>query len=129
MGFLLDTHLLLWFLYRPSRLPRGVMDLLAPARTRAYFSTASFIEMAIKQKTGKLEFAIDLPAMRRSLLQNRMQELHVVTGHTFVLSELPLLHRDPFDRVLIAQAITENLTLLTVDKILTDYSPNVRYVG
>ncbi len=129
MQFLMDTHLLLWSNYDPDILSSKAKDELHHHSESLCFSTVNLIEIAIKQRTGKLEIDVDLHQLRKSLLRSGVRELTVTSDHAIVLATLPLVHRDPFDRLLIAQTIVQGVTLLTADRMLTRYKANVRYIG
>lgn len=126
MRLLLDTHLLLWALYQPARLSQSARALILAADNRATFSVASIWEIAIKSALGKL--AVDVERTRNSLLQDGFEELPVLGAHAAAVAALPKLHADPFDRLLIAQAMIEPMQFLTVDEKLTGYSELVRLV-
>ena len=126
MKFLLDTHIFLWWILAHSKLPRAVGDVVADPDNELYFSAASTWEMIIKSAIGKLS----LPAspemfVKEQLFLNDITPLPITMEHTFALANLPMVHRDPFDRMLIAQAIDENLTLITDDPIIKQYPVKV----
>ena len=128
MRLLLDTHLLLWAAARSKRLPREARALIENAANEAYFSAASMWELAIKISLGRKDFRIDLAALQTALPDMRLIELPVTAVHAAGVIKLPLIHRDPFDRLLIAQSIAEPLTLLTNDALLARYSNGVQVV-
>lgn len=127
MRLLLDTHLLLWWLGWPERVPVTAREAVAAAE-RVHISHASLWEMAIKHGLGKL--AVDLPALHRQVETDGFEWLPISAQHLLAVAELPQHedHRDPFDRLLVAQAITEPLLLLTADAKLGRYGPMVRTV-
>jgi PIN domain nuclease of toxin-antitoxin system len=117
---LLDTHTLLWAVSRVSALPARVRALLEDGGTEAFVSAATTWEVAIKARLGKLDVNFeDLLAETRAL---GFGELKVSFEHTRRAATLPPLHRDPFDRMLVAQALEDGLTLLTRDPALAGYS-------
>ncbi len=124
MKVLLDTHALIWHLEASPRLPDGVVELISRTEHERLLSVASLWEIAIKMSMGKLEvdgiaafdeFLAALPALQ-------VRELGITHDHLDVLATLPLLHRDPFDRLLVAQAIVEGATLLTADPAMKVYA-------
>lgn len=128
MKLLLDTHLLLWAAGRPERLSAKARRLLRDARNELLFSAASFWEIAIKRTLGRADFRVEPRLLRRGLLDNGYLELPVTSEHAVSLDSLPDLHRDPFDRLLLAQATVEGITLLTTDEQLATYPGPVRKV-
>ena len=127
MRLLLDTHLLLWWLGWPERVPVGAREAVAAAE-HVHVSHASLWEMAIKCSLGKL--AVDLPTLHRQVQADGFEWLPISAGHLLAVAELPQHedHRDPFDRLLVAQAATEPLILLTADSKLARYGAMVRLV-
>lgn len=125
MNLLLDTHLLLWAAGDPDRLSRKARGLILDSANRLLFSAASLWEIGIKRSLGRDDFKVDPRRLWRLLLVNGYQELPVGSEHALVAGELPLHHKDPFDRVLIAQARVEGLTLLTADKVVAKYGKPV----
>ena len=121
MKLLLDTHVLLWAAGTPRHLPRAVRTLLEDEANELVFSTASLWEVAIKQQLGREDFRADVRLPRRGLLGNGYAELPVTSAHAVALDLLPPLHKDPFDRILIAQALIEGIMLLTTDANLARY--------
>ena len=128
MKLLLDTHLLLWAAAEPGKLSATARKFLEDERNELYFSAASVWEVAIKRGLGRADFQIDPRLLRRSLLDNGYQELPSASRHAVALDSLPPIHKDPFDRVLVAQAIVEELILLTTDSLLAEYQGPVRTV-
>jgi len=125
---LIDTHLLLWAAATPERLsPRAVARLEAP-ENRLLFSAASLWEIAIKAALGRSDFTIDPRRLRQGLIDNGYEELPLTGAHTLALADLPAIHKDPFDRILIAQAKVEGLALLTADATLARYGAPVEVV-
>jgi PIN domain nuclease of toxin-antitoxin system len=125
---LLDTHLLLWAVDQHERLPAQARRLISNPENEPAFSAASLWEIAIKYALRRADFRYDPRVMRRALLDNRYEELAVTGEHAVAVANLPPLHRDPFDRMLIAQAIVEGVTLLTSDPRVAQYPAPVRRV-
>jgi PIN domain nuclease of toxin-antitoxin system len=125
---LLDTHLLLWAAGQPERLSAAARTLLENANNELLFSAASFWEIAIKKTLGREDFRVEPRLLRRGLLDNGYIELPVTSQHAVSIDSLPPLHNDPFDRLLLAQAVTEGITLLTRDARLARYPGPVRRV-
>lgn len=126
MKFLLDTHLLLWAAGEPSRLSAPARRLLNEASNDLLFSAASLWEIAIKRGLGRRDFSVDTRLLRRGLLDNGYEELPIVSEHVVEIESLPTIHKDPFDRLLVAQATVEGITLLTTDSILARYPGPIR---
>ena len=121
MSFLLDTHVLLWAASTPERLPADVRTLIENPETELVFSAASLWEVAIKSGLGRADFSVDPRLLHRELLENDYTELAVTGAHAAVVDLLPPIHRDPFDRILVAQARAEGITLLTADEVVGRY--------
>ncbi|MBX3133861.1 MAG: type II toxin-antitoxin system VapC family toxin [Gemmatimonadaceae bacterium] len=128
MKFLLDTQLLLWSAGQPRRLTRAARALIAAPEHELMFSAASIWEIAIKCSLGRDDFRAEPGVLRRALVDNGYAELPVTGAHAARVLELPMLHKDPFDRMLLAQALVEGVTLLTGDKLLERYGGPVRVV-
>lgn len=128
MKFLLDTQLLLWAAGQPERLPAAARKLLNNPRNELLFSAASLWEIAIKNTLGREDFHVEPRLLRRGLLDNGYAELPVTSEHAVTIDLLPPLHKDPFDRLLLAQALSEGITLLTGDAQLARYPGPVRKV-
>src|ERR1700756_2598108 len=128
MRLLLDTHLLLWAALEPGQLSSGARKLMKDDGNELTFSTASFWEIAIKRSLGRSEFQVDPRLLRRGLLDNDYTELLIGSDHALAVDGLPRLHKDPFDRILIAQAMVEGITLLTADPLIAQYSGPIRRV-
>ncbi len=124
MNLLLDTHILLWWLSGSRHLPAAARKTIADS-ARAYVSAATVWEIAIKIALGKLEFQGE---MTEQLALNNLLSLAVTVPHALVAGALPVHHSDPFDRMLIAQAKIESLTLMTHDPRLRDYDVPVLVV-
>lgn len=128
MKLLLDTQLLLWAADRPEQLTRAARKLLGDPANELLFSAASMWEIAIKSRLGRDDFRVEPRQLRRGLLDNGYAELPVTSQHAVSIDGLPPLHKDPFDRLLLAQALTEGITLLTSDAQLARYPGPVRKV-
>jgi PIN domain nuclease of toxin-antitoxin system len=120
---LLDTHVLLWALSGNRRLSSATRSLLENRDNQVWFSAASIWEVAIKTILGREDFRVDPDALAGLAEQCGFEELPVHSRHAAATTRLPQLHADPFDRLLIAQAHTENLTLLTIDPAVLAYGP------
>lgn len=121
MKILVDTHLLIWAGYRLPQLSKRARALIENPDNTLLFSAASIWEMAIKQALGREDFDVDVVGLRKGLLENNYQEVAVTSEHAVAVASLPMHHRDPFDRLLIAQAQIEKTALLTADKRLSAY--------
>lgn len=128
MKLLLDTHLLLWAAGSPEQLPAAARTLLEDSQNELLFSAASLWEIAIKRGLGRSDFKVDARLLRRGLLDNGYQELAVTSEHAVFIDSLPPLHKDPFDRMLVAQATVEGVILLTADALVAQYPGPIRQV-
>ena len=128
MRFLLDTHVLLWAVASSKRLSPEARELLEDESNEDFYSAASIWEIAIKSSLRRQDFRVDIPAFLSALPRMGLLELQVTAAHAAGVHKLPPIHRDPFDRLLIAQSIAEPLTLLTNDVILERYGVGVRVV-
>ncbi len=128
MNLLLDTHLLLWAAGQPEKLSAQARELLQEPANQLVFSSASIWEITIKNRLGHSDFSVDPRRLWRMLLANGYRELPVRGEHAVAVDDLPFLHKDPFDRILVAQARVESLLLLTADRVLAEYGQNVRLV-
>jgi PIN domain nuclease of toxin-antitoxin system len=126
--FLLDTHVLLWAAGTPERLSPSARKAINDTTNQLFFSAASLWEIAIKRGLGRSDFQVDPRILRRGLLDNGYTDLPVTGEHAVAIDSLPPIHKDPFDRILIAQAMVEGFLLLTTDRIVTRYSGPVRKV-
>jgi PIN domain nuclease of toxin-antitoxin system len=128
MKFLLDTHLLLWAAGQPERLSKSARELIENPDNVLYFSAASIWEIAIKSSLGREDFKADSRLIRRGLIDNGYQEIAISSEHAAGVQALPLFHKDPFDRLLIAQSLSEGLPLVTVDPLLSQYPGMIQQV-
>jgi PIN domain nuclease of toxin-antitoxin system len=125
---LLDTHLLLWSAGKPERLSTEARALIEALDNELFFSSASLWEVVIKRGLGRVDFKVDARLLRRGLLDNGYSELPVGSEHVVAIENLPAIHKDPFDRILVAQAHVEGITLLTADPGLAKYPGPIRLV-
>jgi PIN domain nuclease of toxin-antitoxin system len=121
MRLLLDTHILIWLAADIGLIPAHLRSLIEDAGNELLFSPASIWETAIKQGKGRPDFQADPYLLRTLLLENGYIELPINGEHAIAIAGLPPLHKDPFDRILVAQAITEGVPLVTVDKMVLQY--------
>ena len=128
MKLLLDTQLLLWAAGQPDKLSPVAKRLLSSPRNELLFSAASLWEISIKNGLGRDDFRADARLLRRGLMDNGYLELPVTGEHAVAVDLLPPLHKDPFDRLLLAQAVSEGMTLVTSDAALARYPGPVKKV-
>ena len=128
MKLLLDTHILLWAAGNPERLSKEAFELLSDEGNELFFSAASTWEIVIKNSLGRDDFQVDVRVLRRGLFDNGYQELPITSEHTIAIDHLPPIHKDPFDRILVAQANAEGITLLTTDALVVQYPGSIRGV-
>ena len=128
MKLLLDTQILLWAAGQPERLSAATRRQLSDPANELLFSAASVWEINIKNSLGRADFRVEPRVLRRALLDNGYIELAITSEHAVSIDSLPDLHKDPFDRILVAQAVTEGITLLTSDAQLARYRGPVRKV-
>lgn len=128
MKLLLDTHILLWAAQGIEHLPLDAQSLMNDSENELLFSVASLWEIAIKCGLGREDFKVDPRLLRRSLLDNDYHELPILSEHAVAIDALPPIHKDPFDRMLVAQATVEGITLLTADAQLAKYPGPVQHV-
>jgi PIN domain nuclease of toxin-antitoxin system len=128
MRLLVDTHLLLWATAKSRRLPREARVLLEDPVNEVLFSAASLWEIVIKSALRKADFKVDVARLRPAFAEMGFAELPVSGAHAERLASLPPLHKDPFDRMLVAQSLAEPLVLLTNDGVLAGYGDVVKVV-
>ena len=128
MRLLPDTHFLIWTSVRPNLLPNAARILIDNPDNELFFSAASIWEIAIKRGLGRPHFQVDAGILRRGLLENGYAELTVTSDHAIAVGLLPPIHKDPFDRILFAQATVEAITLLTSDRLVASYPGPIRAV-
>lgn len=128
MNILLDTHVILWAAYQPDRLSKAARDTLLAPDNALWFSAASLWEIVIKRALDRPDFRVEASVLRGGLLSNGYQELPIHGRHCLAVAALPPLHRDPFDRMLVAQATSEGLVLLTADSAVAAYDGPIRLI-
>ena len=128
MILLLDTHLLLWAAGHPEKLSPVAIALLEDPANTLMFSAASLWEITIKRSLDRPDFQMDPHQLRRGLLENGYQELVITSQHALAVGHLPPIHKDPFDRLLVAQAQEEGICLLTADEQVAAYGSSIRKV-
>jgi PIN domain nuclease of toxin-antitoxin system len=125
---LLDTHLLLWAATEPHKLSAQATELIQNENNQPLFSAASIWEVAIKSGLNRPGFQVSASRLRRGLFDNGYDELAITGRHAAAIANLPDIHKDPFDRVLIAQAQVEEITLFTSDGTVARYPGNIEFV-
>ena len=126
MQLLLDTHLLLWAVGEPERLDPALVQMLEDPLNSPVFSVVSLWELVIKRSLDRPDFQVEPSLLRQGLLECGWRELSVQAHHVLALGQLPPLHRDPFDRLLLSQAQSDGLLLITADQQLAQYPGPVR---
>jgi PIN domain nuclease of toxin-antitoxin system len=125
MNLLLDTHILLWAAGDPAKLSESACDMLLDTQNALFFSAANLWEIVIKNSLKREDFKVDPYRLRKMLVINGYTELAITSEHVLRVDSLPPLHKDPFDRILVAQARSEGMCLLTVDSALVEYGDPV----
>ena len=125
MKLLLDTHVLLWAANSPAKLTKNTRILLTKLENELLFSAVSLWEITIKNQLGRDDFHVDPRLFRRALLDNGYSELSITSEHAITVDILPPIHHDPFDRLLIAQSIIEEVTLVTADAMIARYPGSI----
>ena len=128
MRLLLDTHILLWSAGQPDKLSDEARSLLLDTSNRLFFSAASIWEIVIKRGLGRDDFKVDPLRLLKQLVINGYEEVAVSADHALAVEVLPPLHKDPFDRILIAQARTEGMLLMTADCQVSLYGDGIMTV-
>jgi PIN domain nuclease of toxin-antitoxin system len=128
LNLLLDTHVLLWAAGQPEKLTPAARALLLDTAHDLFFSPVSLWEVSIKRSLNRPDFRVDPRRLWRMLVTNGYREVPVTSEHTVAVDALPQLHKDPFDRLLLAQARTEGFDLLTADRNLGAYGEHVRTI-
>jgi PIN domain nuclease of toxin-antitoxin system len=123
-----DAHLLMWAYDAPRKLSAAAITLIEDPRNELFFSAVSIWEAAIKSALQKKDFKVDARELRRDLLDNGYTELPITSAHAVAVYSLPPIHKDPFDRLLIAQATVEDILLLTADAKIAKYPGPIRKV-
>ena len=128
MRLLLDTHFLVWTALGSDRISSAAYALIGDPNNDLFFSVASIWEIAIKNALGRPDLPCDPAVLRRQLMDNGYEEIPITGIHAVAAGSLPPIHKDPFDRLLVAQALTEGVTLLTVDTRIAQYPAPVRRI-
>ncbi|KPC55319.1 type II toxin-antitoxin system VapC family toxin [Amantichitinum ursilacus] len=128
MKLLLDTHLLLWAAGPGEKLSATARTLIEDVNNELVFSAASLWEITIKRNLGRADFQVDPRVLRRGLLDNGYSELPITSEHAMMVETLPPIHKDPFDRILIAQSFVEGIILLTADALVAQYPGPIRHI-
>jgi PIN domain nuclease of toxin-antitoxin system len=126
LKLLLDTHLLLWAAGEPDRLTPAALAEIEDPENELLFSPASLWEIAIKRGLGRDDFQVDPRLLRRGLFDNGYHDLPITSEHALAIDGLPAIHKDAFDRILVAQATIEGITLLTMDDLVARYPGPIR---
>ena len=121
MNLLIDTHVLLWAAFDSGRLSSKASARLDAPQNKLFFSAASLWEVSIKRALNRSDFQVDPSVLRAGLLSSGYEELGIDGRHCMMLTTLPPIHGDPFDRMLVAQAISEGLSLITADRKVATY--------
>jgi PIN domain nuclease of toxin-antitoxin system len=121
MAFLLDSHTFLWFVAADKQLPTSVKDKIEDINQSCFLSAASLWEITIKHQIGKLDLDISLVELFDYVDRNQIEIIPITYEHLLTLSDLPNHHNDPFDRLIISQAIAEDLIVITRDKLFKKY--------
>jgi PIN domain nuclease of toxin-antitoxin system len=125
MKLLLDTHAFIWFVEDDEKLPERIRIQIEGAENEILISIVSLWEIAVKTSLGKLELTIDIPSMISKIEENGFSILPILPEHTVFVSSLPFHHRDPFDRMLISQSITEKIKMVSKDGAFDDYDVDI----
>jgi PIN domain nuclease of toxin-antitoxin system len=125
---LVDTHLLLWAVASSRRLPKGARAFILDTANEVFYTAASLWEVASKSTLRRRDFKANPTVLVRALAQSGFSELPVTAAHAARVAGLPAIHRDPFDRLLVAESLAEPMTLLTNDAVLAGYGPLVQVV-
>ena len=127
MNYLLDTHILLWALVDPDKVPGPMRRIVEDTENRVWFSAASIWEIAIKHSLAKADFAVEPATIWKAARETGIEELAVTAEHAIGVDALPWLHKDPFDRLLVAQARAASMKLLSVDPQVNAYFVRVKH--
>ena len=129
MQLLLDTHILVWAMAAPERLSERARALLGNDATALFYSAISFVEAGIKQSIHPEVVLFDYATIEADCERAGLERIELTAAHAGILAKLPLHHRDPFDRLLLSQAIAEKMRLISADRALLAYGAAVEYVG
>ncbi len=124
MGYILDTNALIFYLYNPEQLSKAAVDIVYNEDNKIYVSIVSLWEIAIKTSIGKLEIKNSIEEIAGICLKYKIELLAINPQHLDWIANLPQIHGDPFDRLIISQALAENLTIVTKDSIIPKYEVN-----
>jgi PIN domain nuclease of toxin-antitoxin system len=127
MKYLLDTHILLWAAASPQKIPKKMRACIENEQNELFFSAASIWEIVIKNRIGRKDFQVDPRVFRTALTDNGYQELGITCEHVLFVHDLPDIHKDPFDRIIVAQSSIEGMGILTVDPAVIDYGGSVLF--
>ncbi len=119
--YLVDTHTLIWSFENNKKLPQTTKNIIDDTNNDIFVSIASLWEMAIKISIGKLDLSVSLTQLTKDVALKNIQILPVNSSHVLKVENLPFHHKDPFDRIIIAQSLTENITLISVDGVFDSY--------
>jgi PIN domain nuclease of toxin-antitoxin system len=128
LRFLLDTHFVVWVPVNDDRISRQARTILNDPANQFVFSVSSIWEIAIKRGLQRRDFLFDPREIRRQLIENGYEELTLQSRHVVAVDSMASIHKDPFDRILIAQAMVEGITLLTADPAIAQYPGPIRKV-
>ena len=128
MNILLDTHIVLWSVFKTRSLSSDARAILEDPANQLIFSVVNLWEITIKRGQGRRDFQVDPPPMREALLLSGYRELPIASEHAMAVGQLPRIHKDPFDRLLVAQANVEGCLLLTADSKVSRYPGLIRQV-
>ena len=124
-NLLIDTQSFIWFVENDSKLPVAIRSIMEDDRNILFISIASLWEIVIKSSLGKLHIQKDIPEMIKNIIESGFNILQIIPSHLITLHSLEYLHRDPFDRIIISQAITENMNVVSSDEIFNKYQINL----
>jgi len=127
MSYLLDTHTFLWFVSGDKKLPKAAKEVISDIHQTCFISAASLWEITIKLQIGKLDLSIPLADLFDFLERNQIEIIPINQAHLLVLSQLPKHHSDPFDRLILSQAMAEDLTLISRDKEFKKYKAKLKW--
>ncbi|MEN3150520.1 type II toxin-antitoxin system VapC family toxin [Neorhizobium sp. IRAMC:178] len=128
MRILLDSHLLVWLVGASDRLPLAAREIIENPDHDIFFSSASIWELSIKYSSGKIGLELPPRMLYQVLIESNFNELAVTASHALEIDSLPQIHKDPFDRILIAQSMSEGMLLLTSDEAIAKYGGPIRFV-
>lgn len=125
MAYLLDTHAFLWFVSGDEHLPESAKSIIKNIHESCFLSAASLWEITIKHQNKKLELGLSLEELFDFVDRNQIEVIPINNIHLLQLSTLPAYHNDPFDRLIIAQAISEDLKVISKDRVFKNYKINL----